>query len=115
MEYSDLSIDDYKNILKYYDEPLPKKHKDLKRLAETIMAKKLCRCIKRVGKEKDQTEGRAIGICTKTIFNRKNIKRGTFKCKKRTRTVSMQKKRKTRKSRKSKKRRNKEAAMRDQV
>ena len=112
MEYTDLSTDDYRNILKYYSEPIPKNHKDLKRLAETIMAKKLCRCIKKVGKD-DQAEGRAIGICTKTIFNRKNIKRGTFKCKKRSRTVSMQKKRKTRKSRKSRKRRIKEAATRD--
>jgi hypothetical protein len=111
MEYGDLSLDDYKNILKYYDEEIPRSHAKLKRDAETLMAKKLCGCIKKVGKEKDQTEGRAIGICTKTIFNRKNIKRGTFKCKKRTQTVSMQKKRKTRKARLSRKRRLKRATL----
>jgi hypothetical protein len=111
MEYTDLSLDDYKNILKYYDETIPRSHVELKRAAETLMAKKLCRCIKKVGKPPSQTEGRAIGICTKTIFNKKGIKRGSFKCKKRTRTVSMQKKRKTRKARLSRKRRLKQAEL----
>ena len=92
MEYTDLSLDDYRNILKYYDETIPRSHTELKRRAETLMAKKLCRCIKKVRKTPIQTEGRAIGICTKTIFNKKGIKRGSFKCKKRTRSVSMQKK-----------------------
>jgi hypothetical protein len=91
MEYTDLSLDDYKNILKYYDETIPRSHVELKRVAEILMAKKLCRCIKKIGKTPSQTEGRAIGICTKTIFTRKGIKRGPFKCKKRTRTVSMKK------------------------
>jgi len=92
MEYTDLSLDDYKNILKYYDETIPRSHLELKRAAEILMAKKLCGCIKKVGKTPSQTEGRAIGICTKTIFNKRGIKRGQFKCKKRNRTVSMQKK-----------------------
>jgi hypothetical protein len=95
MEYTDLSTDDYQNILKYYDIHIPSSRDELKSVAESLMAKKLCRCIKKVGKERDQTEGRAIGICTKTIFTRKKIKRGSFKCKKRGRTVVMQKKRGT--------------------
>ena len=108
MEYTDLSLDDYKNILKYYNETIPKANKEIRRNAELLMAAKLCGCIKKVGK-KDQSEGRAIGICTRTIFNQKNIKRGTFKCRKRTQSVSMQKKKISRKSRKSRKRRMKEA------
>ena len=107
MEYTDLSLDDYKNILKYYNKPISVSHKEIRRNAEVLMASKLCGCIKKVGK-KDQTEGRAIGICTRTIFNRKNIKRGSFKCRKRTQSVSMQKKKNSRKTRKSRKRRMKE-------
>ena len=110
MEYTDLSLDDHKNILKYYDEPIPSSHKEIRRNAEVLMASKLCGCIKKVGGKNNQSEGRAIGICTRTIFNRKNIKRGTFKCRKRTQTVSMRKKKKHRKARKSRKRRMKEAA-----
>lgn len=104
MEYTDLSIDDYKNILKYYNESIPRTNTKIRRNAEILMATKLCGCIKKVGKN-DQSEGRAIGICTRTIFNRKNIKRGTFKCRKRTQSVSMQKKMNPRKTRKSQKRR----------
>lgn len=111
MEYTDLSLDDYKNILKYYNETIPKSHKEIRRNAEVLMANKLCGCIKKVGIKNDQTEGRAIGICTRTIFNRKNIKRGSFKCRKRTQSVSMQKKRNSRKTRKSRKRRMKSAAI----
>lgn len=110
MEYTDLSLDDYKNILKYYNEPIASSHKEIRRNAEILMASKLCGCIKKVGKN-DKTEGRAIGICTRTIFNRKNIKRGSFKCRKRTKSVSMQKKKNTRKTRKSQKRRLKEASL----
>ena len=108
MEYTDLSLDDYRNILKNYDEPIPKSNKELRRSAELLMASKLCGCIKKIEKKKNETEARAIGICTHTIFNRKGIKRGSFKCRKRTKSVSMQKKKKTQKVRKSRKRRQKE-------
>lgn len=108
MEYTDLSLDDYRNILKYYDEPIPKSNKEIKRTAELLMATKLCGCIKKVRREPEPSEARAIGICTHTIFNRKNIKRGSFKCRKRTKSVTMQKKKKTLKVRKSRKRRMKE-------
>lgn len=110
MEYTDLSLDDHKNILKYYNEPIPISHKEIRRNAEMLMSSKLCGCIKKVGRKNEQSEGRAIGICTQTIFNRKNIKRGSFKCRKRTQSVFMQKKKKSRKTRKSRKRRMKEAA-----
>ena len=50
----------------------------LKNTAEKIMSEKLCRCIKKIDKENEE---RAIGICTKTIFNRKGYTRGKFKCK----------------------------------
>ena len=47
--------------------------------AEKIMAQKLCKCIKKVD---PIYETKSIGICTKTIFNRKGLTRGQFQCKK---------------------------------
>ena len=75
---SELTNKDYKKILEYYKENIPKSSRLLKMNAEQVIATKLCRCIKKVDK---QNEGRAIGICTKTILNRKGLSRGNFKCK----------------------------------
>ena len=75
---SELTKNDYKKILEYYSEPIPKSNRIIKDKAEKLLASKLCRCIKKVDKT---NEGRAIGICTKTIFNRKGYTRGKFKCK----------------------------------
>ena len=43
------------------------------------MAQKLCKCIKKVD---PIYEAKSIGICTKSIFNRKGLTRGQFQCKK---------------------------------
>ena len=51
----------------------------LQKKAEKILAIKLCRCIKKVGVE---NEARSIGICTKTVLNRKGLARKKFTCKK---------------------------------
>jgi hypothetical protein len=75
---SELTKNDYKKILEYYSEPIPKSNRIIKDKAEKLLASKLCRCIKKVDKT---NESRAIGICTKTIFNRKGYTRGKFKCK----------------------------------
>ena len=75
---SELTNKDYKKILEYYKENIPKSSRLLKMNAEKIIAAKLCRCIKKVDKT---NEARAIGICTKTILNRKGLSRGNFKCK----------------------------------
>ena len=75
---SQISNDDYKKILEFYDKPIPKSKRLLKIEAETIMATKLCRCIKKID---TKFEEKAIGICTKTIFNNKGFTRGKFKCK----------------------------------
>ena len=78
---SELTISDYKKILEYYNKPLFKSERLNKITAEKILASKLCRCIKKVDKE---NEGRAIGICTKTVINNKGFRRGRFTCKKET-------------------------------
>lgn len=75
---SELTINDYKFILKYYNKSIPKSSRLLKMAAEKILAEKLCRCIKKVD---PINEARAIGICTKSILNRKGFTRGKFKCK----------------------------------
>ena len=74
-----ITDNDYKKILEYYKKPLPPSRRLLKLNAEKILAQKLCRCIKKVGVN---NESRSIGICTKTIFNRKGFTRGKFQCKK---------------------------------
>jgi hypothetical protein len=70
-----ISKADYSKILDYYGLTVPKKTEDIKTTAEKILAKKLCSCIKKV------REPRSIGICTKTVLNRKGLSRGKFKCK----------------------------------
>ena len=82
-----LTINDYKQILTYYKKSIPSNKQHLIRDAEKILSTKLCRCINKLGK---QNEKRAIGICTKTIFNRKGYSRGKFTCK-HTTTVKFRK------------------------
>lgn len=76
-----ITDNDYKKILEYYKKPLPPSRRLLKLNAEKILAQKLCRCIKKVTVNNND-EARSIGICTKTIFNRKGYTRGKFNCKK---------------------------------
>ena len=77
---SKITNNDYKNILEYYKKTIPNSKRKLKINAEKIMAEKLCRCIKKVAIP-EKNEPRAIGICTKTVFNNKGYTRGKFKCK----------------------------------
>lgn len=74
---SGLTNKDYKEILLFYGKNIPKNKKQLKEQAENLLADELCRCIKKIDIE---PESRAIGICTKTIFNNKGLKREKFKC-----------------------------------
>ena len=69
---------DYISILNYYKINIPKSKRILKIKAEKIMAEKLCKCIKKID---PVNEAKSIGICTKTIFNRKGYTREKFQCK----------------------------------
>ena len=89
-----LTATDYKNVLQFYNESIPKSKKMLKKHAEDILAEKLCTCIKKIGTSINE-ESRAIGICTKTIFNRKWLTRGKFTCKKNRHIFGIGKKYKT--------------------
>lgn len=73
-----LNKKDYIKILKYYNLPIPKSVSEMKKQAEKVLALKLCRCIKKVSPSNEAT---AIGVCTRTIFERKNLTRGAFTCK----------------------------------
>ena len=94
-----LTNGDYEKILNYYKIPIPKSKRILKLKAEDILSSKLCKCIKKVD---PVNEERSIGICTKTIFNRKGYTRGKITCKGR-KSVSFYKTKKTRKNKKKKK------------
>jgi hypothetical protein len=74
-----LNKKDYTKILKYYNLPIPRSASKMKKQAEEILALKLCRCIKKVS---PSNEAKAIGVCTRTIFERKKLTRGAFTCKK---------------------------------
>ena len=86
-----LSLNDYISILKYYEiETSGMKTKDIKRRAEDILAKKLCRCIKAVDKKSDN-ESKAIAVCKNSVFTKKNLKIAKFKCKKSAKLLSSRK------------------------
>lgn len=78
-----LTNTDYIKILKYYKMRIPNSAKTVKRAAEKMISTKLCRCIKKVGvnnEPKSIGETKSIGICTRTVINRKGLRRGSFKC-----------------------------------
>jgi hypothetical protein len=77
-----LSLSDYRKILKFYKMNIPKSSSKLVKEGDKIIAEKFCSCIKKV-RAKFKKEGIAIGICTKSVITRKGYKRGEFKCKKR--------------------------------
>ena len=83
-----LDSQDYTKILTYYKIRVPRSRKTLKKRAEDILSTKLCRCIKKVDKK---DEARGIGICTRSIFNKKGLTRGDFTCKKGTRRIDVRK------------------------
>jgi len=76
-----LTRKNYVDILHYYDISIPKTLGKIRGAAENVMANKLCRCIKRVRGTGEATEGRAIGICTKSIFTNRGYTRKQFRCK----------------------------------
>lgn len=88
----DLSINDYVKILEYYKvdtKTYGRNKQKLKQMAEDLLATKLCKCIKKVGKtsNKENDETRAIAICKNSVLKKKNLKNFGFTCKKRAKFV----------------------------
>ena len=103
-----LNQNDYIKILNYYDIPISAKDssKTIKNKAETILAEKLCKCIKKVKKsdsvnasgddnnnndndDSSESESKAIAICSNSIFEKKGLDRGLFDCKKKPRLINI--------------------------
>ena len=98
-----LNQNDYIKILNYYDIPIYPKDssKTIKNKAETILAEKLCKCIKKVkksdivdtgGDDNDnpsESESKAIAICSNSIFEKKGLVRGLFDCNKKPKLVNI--------------------------
>jgi hypothetical protein len=81
---SNLNKNDYINILKYYNKNFSSKsYNEIKNMAEKILAEKLCKCIKKVNK--NNNESRAIALCKTSVLHKKGIKSFNFTCKKRKR------------------------------
>ena len=78
---SSLTRQDYINVLKFYNKPIPKQLQSIKNDVLEILSNKLCRCIKKV-KRRKKTENEAIGICKKSVLHTKKIDIYRFKCKK---------------------------------
>ena len=101
-----LTKEDYIKILNYYNINYYKKSsKYIKRKAESILADKLCKCIKKVNNNNNNNnnnndnndnsdESRAIGICKNSVLTKKHLTVGKFSCKKRPRFSTTLKKRK---------------------
>ena len=100
-----LNQNDYIKILNYYDITISPKDssKTIKHKAETILAEKLCKCIKKVKKSdsvnasgddnnnddtSSESESKAIAICSNSIFEKKGLERGLFDCKKKPRLIN---------------------------
>ena len=87
---SSLNRQDYINVLKFYNKPIPKEFKSIKNDVLNILSNKLCCCIKKVKRSK-KTESEAIGICKKSVLHTKKIDIYRFKCKKKSRFLPKRK------------------------
>jgi len=86
-----LDYNDYINILDYYNIKIPMNKLKLKSIAEKILTRKLCSCIKTL---EPKYNSRAIPICTNSILNKKGFTRGKFNCKTNTIKISRKKSKK---------------------
>ena len=83
-----LTKKDYISILKYYniqmneDTPI----EDIKHKAETILASKLCKCIKKID-NKPKNESRAIALCRNAVIQKKGFDIFKFTCKNKSKLI----------------------------
>lgn len=78
---SELTQEDYKTVLKFYEEDIPQSRNNLVKKAEEVIAQKLCSCIKKINRNYTQ-QPKSIGICKNSVLKKKNLKVFSFKCKK---------------------------------
>lgn len=76
-----LSNKDNLDILRYYNISANKKKGSTRKAAKKVLADKLCKCIKKLTvRNNGVNDGRTIGLCTKSVFERKGLERGLFTC-----------------------------------
>lgn len=75
---SNLTKKEYIKILNLYKIKIPGSIAKIKQEADKILSSKLCKCIKKLS---PKYKSKAIGICSRSIFNSKGLTRGSFKCK----------------------------------
>jgi hypothetical protein len=95
-----LSITDYKNILRHYQQKIPKQRVKIIESAERILSNKLCKCIKSPSFQ-NKEEATAIAICTNAIFTKHGLRRGKFTCKKKINKNNYKNKRSSSKSKRT--------------
>ncbi len=90
-----LTKNDYMSILNYYKiNSDNSSSQQIKKAAESILATKLCRCIKKVDPLL-KNESSAIAICTNSILKKKHLKSFRFTCKKKVSFMESKDKSKT--------------------
>ncbi len=73
-------IQELKIVEKLKDEAKTVTEREKYEMIEDELANRFCRCIKKVRVKKGMNEGRAIGICTSSIFNKRGLQRHKFSC-----------------------------------
>ena len=74
-----LTLNDYRAVLSFYGiNHMNMIAKEVRKQAQDVLAKKLCRCIKQVDKK---DEKKSIAICRKNVLIRKGIDMYGFSCK----------------------------------
>jgi hypothetical protein len=83
-----LTKNDYVSILNYYNIEMNKDMSSLeiKNKAESILASKLCKCIKKVD-TKSGSESRAIAICRDAVIQKKGLDIFSFTCKNKAKLI----------------------------
>jgi hypothetical protein len=90
-----LTKKDYIKILNYYKIEIPESNKLIKEKASDILAIKLCRCLRKTNV--------SVGICSKSVFNKKGLHRNKFTCKKKPKVSFTKLRNKSKLTRKNKK------------
>jgi len=73
-----LTNTDYKKILTHYGKIISSSKSKTKRAAEDLITSKLCNCIKKIN---SPMEEKSIKLCSNSIFKKRGLIRGKFKCK----------------------------------
>jgi hypothetical protein len=80
---------DYKKVLTYYNQPIPRSTRQTKKKAEQLLTNKLCKCIQKVKKsfrarnktmKNKELLSSSVGVCRDSVLHRKNIDVYQFKC-----------------------------------